>query len=108
MSHQESDCPDCGIYHISYSAQKEFSKLRRFEFDGLMQDVSKKGKGSKSCKDPHTKFSILTRPITNEEMDAIVYGGVYGFKVKLTIEVVKDPDPLLKQEQNNSSKDGVQ
>ena len=64
-------------------------QLEKFEFDGLMQDVHQKPKGSKSCKDPHTAFTILTRQITNQEMDRIVYGGVHGFKVKLTIEVIK-------------------
>ena len=62
----------------------------KFEFHGLMQNIAKKDKGSKSCKDPHTAFTILTREITNEEMDALCYGGCYGFKCRLTIEVIKE------------------
>lgn len=73
-------------------------QLEKFEFDGLMQDVHQKPKGSKSCKDPHTAFTILTRQITNQEMDKIVFGGCYGFKVKLTIEVVKEPQTERKGE----------
>lgn len=75
----------------------EQQEMRKFEFTGLMQDVAKKDKGSSSCKSPHTKITFLTRTITNEEMDALVYGGCYGVKIKMTIECVKDPKPLLKE-----------
>ena len=64
-------------------------KTKTFEFDGLLGDFHRKNKGSKQCKDPHTTFTILTREITNEEADKIVFGGVYGCKVKITIEVVE-------------------
>lgn len=68
--------------------------LKKFEFDGaLLGDIHLKQKGSKQCKTPHTKFSILTNLISNEEMDQLVYGGIYGFKVKLTIEVVEEEKP---------------
>lgn len=70
-------------------------QLRKFEFDGVMQDVSRKDKGSKNCKQPHTKITFLTRTITNEEMDALCYGGCYGMKIHMTIECVKDPKPLI-------------
>lgn len=65
-------------------------QTKKYEFDGLMQDIQQKPKGSKSCKDPHTKFTILTKPITNTEMDKLVYGGCYGFRLKLIIEVVEE------------------
>ena len=72
-------------------------ELRKFEFSGLMKDIAVKNKGSKSCKDPHTAITILTRPITNEEMDALCYGGCYGYKIRLSVEVVRDPKPLIKE-----------
>ncbi len=63
-------------------------KTKKFEFDGLLQNIAKKDKGSKSCKQPHTAFTILTKPITNEVMDSLVYGGCNGAKICLKIEVV--------------------
>ena len=71
----------------------------------MIQDICKKDKGSKSCKDPHTSFTILTRTISNEEMDALVYGGCFGARLKLTVEVIVDPNPLLPQP--TTSKEGA-
>lgn len=66
------------------------SEMQAFEFNGVMQDISRKKKGSKSCKDPHTAFTILTREITEKEMDALMHGGCCGHRICLKIEVVKE------------------
>ena len=71
-------------------------KSEKFEFNGLIQNISKKDKGSKSCKDPHTEFTILTRPITNEEMDKLVFGGCFGAKTCLKIEVLTEKPKEIK------------
>jgi len=68
-------------------------KTRKWELTGVMQNIHKKPKGSKHCNQPHTEFRILTRPITNEEMDALVFGGCYGAKVCLKIEVLIEKPP---------------
>lgn len=75
----------------------EIQELRKFEFFGVMQDIAKKDKGNKALNTPHTKITFLTRTITNEEMDALCYGGCYGMRIKMTIECVKDPKPLIKE-----------
>jgi hypothetical protein len=78
----------------------KIEQLRKFEFKRcVIEEVALKKKGSKSCKDPHTKISVLTRELTNEEMDAICYGSVHGFRVKLVIECVEDPEPLIPKPQ---------
>jgi len=82
------------------SKQKQKIKTKKFEFDALLQNIAIKDKGSKSCKDPHTVFTVLTKPIFNEEMDALVYGGCYGAKICLKIEVVveKQKQKVLDQQ----------
>ena len=66
------------------------AKTKKFEFNGVIQDIARRDKGSKSCKDPHTAFTILTNTITNKEMDELLYGGSFGHNVCLKIEVVKE------------------
>ena len=65
-------------------------ETQKYEFDGLLQDVAKKPKGSLHYNGPHTAFTILTKSISNEVMNALVFGGVNGAKICLKIEVVKD------------------
>lgn len=66
----------------------QIKKTKKFEFDAVLQDIHRRDKGSKNCKDPHTSLTLLTRPITNDEMDKIVYGGCFGAKVHVVIEVL--------------------
>ena len=74
-------------------SQTQKIKTRKFELRGVMQNFSRKEKGSKSCNQPHTAFTILTRLMTPEELDALLFGGCYGAKVCLNIEVViEKPD----------------
>ena len=76
-------------------------KTRKFELRGVMQNFSRKEKGSKNCKDPHTAFTILTRLMTPEELDAILFGGCYGHTVCLNIEVV------IEKPEFDSKREGV-
>lgn len=68
----------------------EKPETETFEFDCLLQNIDRKKKGSKSYKPPHTAFTVLTKEITEDQMDALVYGGCYGTNVYLKITVVKE------------------
>jgi len=65
-------------------------KTKKFEWNGVIQDIHIREKGTKNCDQPHTKFTILTPKITHEEMNELVFGGCNGAKVCLKIEVVKE------------------
>lgn len=65
-------------------------ETEKFEFNCELEDIKRKKKGSKSYKPPHTTFTVITREITEKEMDALVHGGCHGCKICLKIEVVKE------------------
>jgi hypothetical protein len=66
------------------------NKTQKFEFNCVLEDIHRRKKGSKSCKDPHTAFKVLTREINEDEMDALMHGVCSGSKICLKIEVVKE------------------
>ena len=77
-------------------------KTKKLEFNGVIQDIARRDKGSKSCKDPHTAFTILTNTITNKQMDELVYGGCFGHKVCLKIVVIKESSKQKERERTES------
>ena len=77
-------------------------KTKKFEFNGVIQDISRKDKGSKNCKAPHTAFTILTNTITSKQMDELVYGGCFGHKVCLKIMVIKENSEQKERERIES------
>lgn len=65
-------------------------KTRVFKLSGVLQNFKRVEKGNKICNQPHTALTFLTRLMNPEELDALLYGGCYGHKVDIKIEVVID------------------
>lgn len=65
-------------------------KTKTYEFNAVLQDIHRRKKGSSAFKSPHTTFTVITREITEDEMDALVHGGCNGNRICLKIEVVEN------------------
>lgn len=78
------------VFQIMGKQKMRKLKTKTFKLKGIMQDINRKKKGSKKYKPEHTAFTIITRPINEDEMDELVFGGIYGHTVCLEITVTKE------------------